>query len=371
LSFFSYIYLGEYMKKILLVLLILLLPIKTKAIETSATSAILMDVDSGRILYADNINAVRSVASISKIMTGILAVESDKFNNTVTIGDEIKGAYGSGIYIKKGEKLTIKDLTYGLMLRSGNDASLAIAYHVSGSVEKFVNSMNQKAKEIGMKNTTFNNPNGLDEDKGNYSTAYDMAILTSYAMKNETYKEIVKTKTYKLKTNMNVYSWTNKNKLLKIYKYATGGKTGFTTKARRTLVTTASKDNLNLVAVTLNDGNDFNDHIKLFEYGFLNYKNYKILSKNEIKILDDDYYDNYDFYLKNDFYYPLSTEEKNNIVVKIELEKERKLKNNIKVGKAKVYLGDTLLGSENIYISKKQEQLSFFQKLKKWISDLW
>lgn len=358
------------MKKFIL-FLILLFPMCVKAIETSATSAILMDMDSGRILYGKNINNVRSVASISKIMTGILAIESDKLDEEVVIGDEIDGSYGSGIYIKKGEKMTIRDLTYGLMLRSGNDASLAIAHHTSGSIDKFVKLMNQKAKQLNMRNTTFNNPNGLDEDKGNYSTAYDMALLTSYAMKNDDYREIVKTKKYTLKTNLNVYSWTNKNKLLRTYKYTTGGKTGFTVKARRTLVSTASLNNLNLVAVTLNDGNDFKDHIDLFNYAFDNYKSYLILKKGNITIPGENYYKGYSFYIKKEYRYPLSKEERDSIIIKYELEKIRNIKNNIKVGIVKVYLGDEQLYSEDIYIKKKEAKKSFWTLIKEWMNSLW
>lgn len=288
------------MKK-LLFLILLLIPFSIKAIDTSATSAILMDQDSKRILYAKDIHNVRSVASISKIMTAIVAIENGKLNKKITIGDEIDGAYGSGIYIKKGEKLLLKDLLYGLMLRSGNDAALAIAHHVGGDVDKFVQMMNDLAKKIGMKNSQFNNPSGLDQDKGNYSTAYDMAILTSYAMKNETYRKIVKTKKYVLKTNKNTYVWHNKNKLLKQYEYTTGGKTGFTEKARRTLVTTASNNNLNLVAVTLNDGNDFTDHQNLFEYGFANYENKLLLKKGYLKITGENYYNKRKLYVKKIF----------------------------------------------------------------------
>ena len=215
------------MKKIFFLLLILI-PFNIRALETSAQSVILMDQDSKRILYSKDIHNVRSVASISKIMTAVVALEKGNLNKKVTIGEEIIGAYGSGIYIKQGEKLTLKDLLYGLMLRSGNDAALAIAYHVSGSVDKFVIEMNSLAKKIGMKNTTFNNPSGLDQEKGNYSTSYDMALLQSYAMKNDTYRKIVGTKKYTLKTNKNVYVWHNKNKLLRMYEYTTGGKTGFT-----------------------------------------------------------------------------------------------------------------------------------------------
>ena len=263
------------MKKII-ILFLFITPLKIGAISTSATSAILMDTDNNRIIYSRNIHDKRSVASISKIMTAVIAVESGKLDDKIKINDVILKAYGSGIYIKVDEEMTLRDLVYGLMLRSGNDAALAIADYVGGSVDHFIEMMNNKAQEIGMKNTEFNNPSGLDEDEGNYSTSYDMALLTSYAMKLKDYRKIVKTKEYKLTTNKNSYVWKNKNKLLKLYKYTTGGKTGFTKKAKRTLVTTASKNNTNLVAVTLNDGNDFNDHINLFDYGFSNYQSYQM-----------------------------------------------------------------------------------------------
>lgn len=293
------------MKKILLFLIFLFcFPLKILAIDISATSAILMDMDSNRILYSKDIHNVRSVASISKVMTAVIAIESGKLDEVVTINDEIKKAYGSAIYIQVGEQLSLRDLVYGLMLRSGNDAAYAIADFVGG--DEFVQMMNNKAMEIGMKNTTFNNPCGLDEDKGNYSTAYDMAILTSYAMKLAEYRQIVSTKVYKLTTNKNVYVWHNKNKLLNQYNYITGGKTGYTKKALRTLVTTASKDNLNLVAVTLNDGNDFKDHVRLFEYGFSNYQNKLLLKKGKINIYDDVYYGIYNLEVLEDIRYSLN-----------------------------------------------------------------
>ena len=341
------------MKKFMLFLL-LLIPISVKAVETSARSAILMDMNSNRILYEKNIHEIRSVASISKIMTAVVAIESGKLDDKVIVGDEIKTAYGSGIYIKVGEELTLRDLLYGLMLRSGNDAALAIANYVGGSVENFVKMMNDKAKELKMTNTTFNNPSGLDQEKGNYSTAYDMAILTSYAMKLDDYRIITATKKYKLTTNKNTYSWTNKNKLLRIYKYSTGGKTGFTEIAKRTLVSTASKDNTNLVVVTLNDGNDWNDHKNLFEYGFKNYTNLKILSKGDITIYDDDYYDDYRLYIKNDYYYLLNGSEEENLVLKNKIEKKRRIKNEDKIGVLNVYLGDTKIHEENIYVKKNK-----------------
>lgn len=350
------------MKKIL-ILLMLIIPTNYKAMNTSASSAILMDMDTHRVLYAKNIHEIRSVASISKIMTATIAIESKKLNKMVTIGDEINSSYGSGIYIKKGEKLLLKDLVYGLMLRSGNDAAISIAYYVGNNEENFVKMMNEKAKKIGMTNTTFNNPSGLDKELGNYSTAYDMALLTSYAMKNKTYRKITSTKEYRLNTNKNSYLWKNKNKMLKKYEYTTGGKTGYTEKARRTLVSTATKDGINLVVVTLNDSNDWYDHEKLFEYGFSNYQKYKILDKKRLNI-NSKYYKNYKLYIKKDYYYILSSNEANSIRIRYKLDKYKHKLNNKKIGTAFVYLGDKLIHKESIYISKKANE-------KKRVFKLW
>lgn len=348
------------MKKLIIICIMLLIPINIKALETSATSAILVDTDSGRILYSKDIHNKRSVASISKIMTAILAIESNKLDDIVEINDSIDKAYGSGIYIKKGEHISLEDLVYGLMLRSGNDAALAIANYVGGSTEEFVNMMNNKAKELGMKNTLFNNPSGLDEeDGGNISTAYDMSLLISYAIKDDKFKEITKTKHHKVETDKNIYSWTNKNKLLFSYKNTTGGKTGFTVKARRTLVTTASKDNLNLAVVTLNDGNDFQDHKNLFEYGFNNYTNYQILKKGPLNIPNTD---DIEYYIENDYTYSLLETEKNSIFIKYKIEKTP----NDNSGEVEVYLGDKLLHKEPIFIKEKEtkQKKSLFQKIK-------
>lgn len=362
------------MKKmwIVVTMILLVMPVTVQAASTSARSAILMEQDSGRILYSNNTHETRSVASISKIMTGILAVESGKMGDMVMIGDEINAAYGSAVYIQKGEKLTLEDLTYGLMLRSGNDAAVAIANYVGGSVDSFVRMMNDKAVSLGMKDTTFNNPHGLDEGKmkGNFSSAYDMAILTSYATKNKVYKKIVGTKSYKVSTNKNTYVWQNKNKLLNTYKYTTGGKTGFTKIAKRTLASTATKDGLHLVVVTLDDGNDFKDHMDLFDFGFETYKNYKILEKGIINIYDDKYYKDYDLYIKKDVTYPMLDTEKDHVVLKIELEKQRKYKKDSPVGKVYVTLHDKKIGQETIYIKDlKEHQTGFFGTLRKWITN--
>lgn len=348
------------MKKLfIIIILILFSPYYVQALDTSAKSAVLIDMDTKRILYGKNINEQRSVASISKIMTAILAIESGKMDDEVVIGDEIEKSYGSGIYIEKGEKLTLRDLVYGLMLRSGNDASYAIANYVAK--DNFVELMNKKAHEIGMLNTLFTNPNGLDEESGNYSTSYDMAILTSYAMKNDEYKKIVSTKKYIVKTNKKKYEWINKNKLLFRLDYITGGKTGFTNKARRTLVTTANKNNINLVAVTLDDADDFNDHIKMFEYGFKHYFRQQILSSGKLNIFDKKYYESYFLSIKKGFEYILNKND--NILLKIELFDKPTLGN---VGNIKVILNKKEIYRENIYASKKNKKKNFFERLKIW-----
>ena len=279
-------------KKLLFVLLFCLITFSSFKVSSKASynakSYILMEANSKRILDGKNVNERYLTASIAKIMTAIVVIENCDIDKYVLVDQETINQIGSKIYLELNDLVCIRDLLYGLMLRSGNDAALAIANYVGGDVESFVKMMNEKADEIGMKNTTFNNPHGLDEEKGNMSTAYDMALLTSYAIKNDIFKEISGTKKHTVKTNKNYYSWTNKNKLLFDYKYTTGGKTGFTKIAKRTLVTTASKDNINLTIVTLNDGNDFLDHKNLYEEVFNNYTKYRVLKKGNINILNED-----------------------------------------------------------------------------------
>lgn len=356
------------MKKILFVLVLFLLPLNVSAFAESSTSAILMEQNSGRVLFQKNINEKRGVASISKIMTAILAIESDKLADIVTTNEVINKAYGSNIYLSIGEEIQLIDLVYGLMLRSGNDAALTIADYLGG-VDNFVVKMNEKAKELGMKNSVFNNPSGLDDEGGNVLTAYDMALLTRYANSNEIYRMITGTKTYATKTNLNNYVWKNKNKLLYSYEYTTGGKTGFTDKARRTLVTTAKKDNLELIVVTLNDGNDFQTHRNLFEYGFDNYNNYLVLDK--INFTVEGVSNSSDLYIKNDFYYPLKENEISFVTSKVIMKaNNKKYKNDDLVGNVEVYYKEDLIHEEPVYIKVEEvKKISFWQKIRnffKW-----
>ena len=329
------------MKRFLLI--ILLFPINVLALSVPSNNAILIDQDTGRILYSKNINERRLIASTTKIMTAVLAIESGKLDDIITIDESVLKSYGSGIYIKPGEEISLRSLVYGLLLRSGNDAALAIEEYLGGH-DKFIIMMNNKAKEIGMNNTSFENSSGLDESgEENYSTVHDMAILMKYANNIYDFREIDSTKKYELKTNKNYYSWVNKNKLLFNYKYATGGKTGYTKKAKRTLVSSASKDDVNLIAVTFNDKDDFNTHKTLYEYGFNNYKRYLIINKNNIKIKG---YKN--AFIKTNYYYLLNDNERDNI--KIEFIKERK---KDVLGYIRVLFNNKEVHREKVYIDKK------------------
>ena len=352
------------MKKIFIIIYLFLLLIKpVLASPQSASSYIIMDMNSNQVLSSKNKDSPKLIASITKIMTCILAIENKNINDLVTVDSSVLKSYGSGIYIKPGEEISLLDLLYGLMLRSGNDAAIMISNYVSGSEEEFVKLMNQKAKEIGMHNTIFYNSSGLDNNiKGNLSTPYDMALLTSYAMKNKTYRDIVKTKKHTVKTNLNTYIWHNKNKLLR-YDYITGGKTGYTDKAKRTLVSTASKDNMDLVVVTIRDSDDWNTHKYLYEQTFNNYKSYKVLNKNKFKVLGDNYYDS--LYIKNDVYLTLKKNESKSLISHIKLNKIKNYYDNQLVGTDYIYLGNKLLHQENIYAKKNSKRkTNFFEYLK-------
>lgn len=344
------------MKRIIILILIIL-PLNIRAL--TASSYIVMDTDNNRVLEGNNISRESLIASITKIMTSMVVINNTNLDKKIIVSDSVLKSYGSGIYVSVGEEITIRELLYGLMLRSGNDAAIELAYQVASSTENFAYLMNLLAQNIGMKNTNFVNSSGLEEkDNANTSTVYDMALLSSYAIKNPEYRKIVSTKDITVKTNLKSYIWHNKNKLLTSYKYCIGGKTGYTKKAKRTLVTNASKDNINLTIVTFNDGNDFNDHQDLYEKYFNKLKNYKIITKGKIKTK----YDN--TFIDNDYYMSLTKEEYSKIDTTINY-----YSNNVTniVGNITVSLNGKEYFKENIYIKepKKEQELKWYQKILK------
>lgn len=229
----------------------------------SAEAAVLMDAESGRVLYEKDAHSKRLIASTTKLMTALVAVGSTPDLDRVM---EMKPEYqaeGSSMYLKIGEKLTLKELLYGLLLASGNDAALAIAGGCAGDVETFVGWMNEWAADLGMEDSHFANPNGLDQEE-HYSTAYDMAILAQAVLQEETLREMVATRSITVAGR----SLTNHNKLLWQYEGCRGMKTGYTDAAGRTLVSCATRGNQTLICVTLKDRDDWRDHAALFDYGF-------------------------------------------------------------------------------------------------------
>ena len=243
-----------------------------------AAGAVLMDAESGRVLYGHDAHKPRLIASTTKLMTALVAVErAGDLDETVTVKGEWLGSEGSSIYLKAGEEITLRGLLYGLLLQSGNDAAMVIACHTAGSVEEFVELMNRRAAELGMKDSSFANPSGLDHEN-HYSTPYDMALLARACLDNSTVAELCATKSITVGTR----TFVNHNKLLWRCEGCVGMKTGFTEKAGRTLVSAAVRDGQTLICVTLNDGDDWNDHRKLLDYGFRTYPRQVLCRAGEV-----------------------------------------------------------------------------------------
>lgn len=238
-----------------------------RAVGTHASCAILMDAESGRVLFEQDIHRPRLIASITKLLTALVAVEqAEDLDEMVSVKGEWLGSEGSSIYLKAGEEISLRGLLYGLLLQSGNDAAMAIACHTAGSEADFVARMNEKAAQLGMDDSSFANPSGLNDDE-HYSTAYDMALLARAAMGNETLVRIASTRT----ATIGGRTMTNHNKLLRYMDGCLGLKTGYTRAAGRTLVSCAERNGQRLIAVTLQDGNDWADHQSLYDYGFSAY----------------------------------------------------------------------------------------------------
>jgi D-alanyl-D-alanine carboxypeptidase (penicillin-binding protein 5/6) len=319
--------------------------------EVSAQAAAMIDVASGRFLYEKEADRRMPIASVTKIMTAIVAIENGNLTDRVTVSPRAEGVEGSSIYLKAGERIPLEHLLYGLMLRSGNDAAVAIAEHVGGSVEGFVYMMNEKAEYLGLSNTHFANPHGLDHPD-HYSTAADLARLTVYALKNPTFRKIVGTevKTVPWPGEKWHRKWYNKNKMLRFYRWADGVKTGYTKQARRTLVSSASRDGRQLVTVTLNAPDDWNDSMRLLEFGFREFSPVQLVKKGQVfasaRVAGDE-----ERVLQavaaGDFVYPLGKDERGRIKVEPvvthplgNIDQEGK-----RVGNIRIFLEDNLVGA--------------------------
>lgn len=327
-------------------LLLCISPLNANAIAPSVTTdaeaAALIDVSSGRILYSNNGDKPLRIASLTKIMTAIVAIEAGSLSDKVKVSLKAYGVEGSSIYLRVGEEMNLHHMLYGLMLRSGNDAATAIAEHVGGSLEGFVMMMNDKAEQLGMSHTHYENPHGLDA-KEHYSSANDMAILTAYALQNPVFRDIVKTPSISVPNSYEKWDhrWRNKNKMLYLYEGADGVKTGYTKLSNRTLVSSATRGGQQLAAVTLNDGNDWADHARLLDFGFRHYPMQVIQPSGQpLKGTT--------FISPTTFTYPLREDEKLNIDVKYM--QVNSLSGRLGIRAVAYYrLGDTLIGKQLFY----------------------
>lgn len=238
--------------------------------EVSAESAVLYCADSGEILFQKNANEKMSIASTTKIMTALIACESGRLADEITVTKEMVSVEGTSMGLLPGDKVTVRGLIYGMLLASGNDAANTVAIALAGSLENFAVLMNSKADALGMSNTNFVNPSGLT-DENHYSTCRDMALLAAYALKNDVFSTVCASKNAALYYGNPPYRrvLSNHNKLLSVYDGANGVKTGFTKAAGRCLVSSAQRNGVTLIAVTLNDGNDWEDHTQMLDYGFM------------------------------------------------------------------------------------------------------
>lgn len=317
-------------------------------------SAIVMERLSGRVLYEKNAYDKKFMASTTKILTAVTVLENCDPNAVVTVGKETVGVEGSSIYLEAGEKLSVTDLLYGLMLRSGNDAAETLAVFCSGDIKNFAELMNVTAKKIGANNSNFVNPHGLHDDE-HYTTAYDLALITRYAMCNEIFREIVSCKVKEIPwtTHNHNRKLINKNKMLSEFEGATGVKTGFTKKAGRCLVSSCLRDGMELICVVLNCPPMFETSKNLLTEAFSEYSLRRLVSADNIldfvKKKETD--ELCGLYIKNDVLLPMTNNEFKNCQIVYDYPKELSVetKKDDEIGSIKIYCQNNLIFSQKIY----------------------
>lgn len=332
-----------------------------QSVGSSAKAMCVIEKDSKRVVYEKNKEAKLPMASTTKVVTAITVLNNCKdLEQYVQVDDSAIGVEGTSIYLRKGEMVKVKDLLYGLMLRSGNDSAVALACHVGGSVSEFARLMNETAKTAGAENSNFTNPHGLHDDN-HYTTAHDLALITAYALNNPIFKEIVSSKTHVIpETNKSEKRYlTNKNKLLSTLEGCCGVKTGFTKKAGRCLVSATERDNTTYVCVVLNCGPMFEESTALLNASYSDFKNTKIIDKNrEIfneYIIDKEQGRLY-LYAEEDFYYPLKNSEFDDIKLEYNVKLDN-AKEGDNVGEIKVFLKNDLIKTIKLFTMNKIDKL--------------
>lgn len=328
---------------------------------SSARGMCVLDKDSKRVLYSKNMDLKLPMASTTKVVTAITVLNNcTDLDEMIQVADESVGIEGTSIYLRKGEVIKVKDLLYGLMLRSGNDSATALAIHVGGSISQFAEMMNELAISVGAKNSHFTNPHGLDDDN-HYTTAHDLALITAYALNNPIFKEIVSTKTHVIEeTNVSEKRYlTNKNRLLSTLDGCCGVKTGYTSKAGRCLVSAVERDNRTSVAVVLNCGPMFEESASMLNSSFDDYDYMKIIDKDK-EIYNEYIIDNVEgelnLYAGEDFYYPLKEGELDKLKISYSVNLDD-AKSGDEVGEINISFDNRLLKTIKLFTMNKIDKL--------------
>ena len=337
---------------------------------TTAKGMAVLEMESGRVLFSKNMDTKLKMASTTKIVTALTVINNcENLDEPFKINNKAVGIEGTSIYLKYNEVLTARELLYGLMLRSGNDASVALALHCADSIEEFADMMNETAKQCGALNSHFVNPHGLDADE-HYTTAYDLALITTKALQNPTFKEIVSTKNIKISGGEQGTRYlVNKNRLLNSLDGCIGVKTGFTSGAGRCLVSAVERDGMTVVAVVLNCGPMFEESTDLLNLAFTKYKNVELLKSYNyicnIPVIDGEK-NKVRVYNPKGFSYPLTIEEQSKVSIDYDLPNQLKapIKAESKVGTAKVYFDDKLLFETDILAMENIESDAIINKIK-------
>jgi len=372
------------MKKRLVFSLVMFVCVTTTKVEASrlepheiyARGAVIMDMDSGRVLWEKNGRETLSMASTTKIMTAIIALENSDLSETVTVSSRASIAPKVKMYLTKGEKISLEGLLYALMLQSSNDAAVAVAEHVGGTVEDFCYMMSIKAKELGALDTSFETPNGLDSEN-HFSTAYDLAIITRYALKNEKFVKIINTGYYSVTSDKRNYDIRNKNRFLNEYDGAFGVKTGFTGEAGNCFVGACERDGMKIITVVLASGwgdlgkeQKWIDTKKMMEYAFGNYKYQNLIHEGDkagITTVSRSKTTEMPLYFSEEIDLPMTNEEKEKIemVKNIPENIEAPIKAGEYVGNVKLFTGGDFLAETEVFASGNAERHDFETSLKK------
>lgn len=334
--------------------------------NVTAKSAIVMDAQTGRVIYAKDAESRRYPASTTKMMTLIVALEKGDLNDIVTASEKASTTEGSSLWLENGEKLRLLDMLYGIMLVSGNDATVAVAEHLAGSVENYAKLMTEKAHEIGANNTSFVNSSGLP-DPNHYSTAHDLAKIAAYGYKNPMFEQIVSTKTKVIPWAKNDFGRElfNENRMLWLYDGGNGVKTGYTDAAGRCLVSAAKRDGMQLIAVVLDSEYMWNDSIALLDYGFSHIKSVNLFHKGDIlktsKVLSGKK-EYVELYLDKDVDIPVVDGERDKFTTVIDAPDsvEAKITKGDRLGAVHILYENKEVGSADLIANDDIERKSFF-----------